>query len=74
MIRILKKHMCEMARPYLEMTWEVLLVEGMVVNLDLGESSEVVWHQHDGHVDVLQLPEMYHSILSCLLSVIFLFL
>ena len=51
------------------MTWEVLLVEGMVVNLDLGESSEVVWHQHDGHVDVLQLPEMFF----CLLSVLFLF-
>ena len=53
------------------MTWEVLLVEGMVVNLDLGKSSEVVWHQHDWHVDVLELPEMYHSMFFCLLSVIF---
>ena len=41
------------------MTWEVLLVEGMVVNLDLGESSEVVGHQHHRNVDVLQLPEMF---------------
>ena len=45
---------------YLEMTWEVLLVEGMVVNLDLGESSEVIWHEHDRHVDVLQLPKSFY--------------
>ena len=45
---------------YLEMTWEVLLVEGMVVNLDLGESSEVVWHEHDRHVDMLQLPKSFY--------------
>ena len=55
------------------MTWEVLLVEGMVVNFDLRESSEVVWHQHDGHIDVLQLPEMCHSMFFCLLSVLSLF-
>ena len=47
---------------YLEMTWEVLFVKSMVVNLDLGESSEVIWHEHDRHVDVLQLPN--HSILD----------
>ena len=43
----------------LEMTWQVFLVEGMVVDLDLGESSEVVGHQHHRNVDVLQLPEMF---------------
>ena len=38
------------------MTWQVFFIEGVVVNLDLGESSEVVRHEHDGHIDVLQLP------------------
>ena len=52
---------------YLEMTWEVLLVKSMIVNLDLGESSEVIWHEHDRHVDVLQLPN--HSILDIVLIV-----
>ena len=31
----------------------------MVVDFDLGESSEVVGHQHHRDVDVLQLPEMF---------------
>jgi len=35
----------------------IFLVEGMVVDLDLGESSEVVGHQHHRNVDVLQLPD-----------------
>ena len=39
------------------MTRKVLLVECMVVNLYLGESSEVIRHEHDRHVDVLKLPE-----------------
>ena len=38
------------------MTWQVFFIEGVVVNLDLGESSEVVGHEHDGHIDVLKLP------------------
>ena len=40
---------------YLEMTWEVLLVEGMVVNLHLGEGPEVVWHEHHWDAHMLQL-------------------
>ena len=44
------------------MTGQVFLVEGMVVDLDLGKSSEVVGHQHHRNIDVLQLPEMFLSI------------
>ena len=43
----------------LEMTGQVFLVEGMVVDLNLGESSKIVRHQHHRDVDVLQLPEMF---------------
>ena len=43
----------------LEMTGQVFLVEGMVVDLNLGESSKIVRHQHHRNVDVLQLPEMF---------------
>ena len=41
------------------MTGQVFLVEGMVVDLNLGESSKIVRHQHHRDVDVLQLPEMF---------------
>ena len=44
----------DMASTYLEVRRQVFFVEGVVVDLDLGERSEVVWHEHDGNVDVLE--------------------
>ena len=39
----------------LEVAGQVLLVEGMVVNLHLGEGPEVVWHEHHWDAHMLQL-------------------
>ena len=39
----------------LEVAGKVLLVEGVVVDLHLGEGSEVIWHEHHRDADMLQL-------------------
>lgn len=39
------------------MAGKIFFVKGMVVNFDFRVSSEVVGHEHDRDVDVLQLPE-----------------
>ncbi len=40
------------------MRGEVLLVEGVVVHLDLGEGAEVVRHQHHRDLNVLKLADL----------------
>ena len=42
--------------PHLKMARQVFFVECVIVNFYFGEGSEVVRHEHDGDVDVLELP------------------